>query len=48
MLDYILREIRWYHILGFVLGLVIIMVLVLWLTHREIPFRRLPRNDNGE
>ena len=48
MLNHTLREIRWYHIVGLVLGLVIIMVLVLWLTRKEIPFRRLPRNDNAD
>ncbi len=46
MLDYILRELRWYHILGLILGLVIILILVLWLTRQELPFRRLPRVEN--
>ena len=48
MIDYILREIRWYHVLGLIFGLVVIMVLVLWLTRRNSQPRRLPRSDNGD
>jgi hypothetical protein len=48
MIDYILREIRWYHVLGLILGLVVIMVLVLWITRRNSQPRRLPGSDNGD
>ncbi|MEW5995129.1 MAG: hypothetical protein AB1744_12145 [Candidatus Zixiibacteriota bacterium] len=48
MVDYILRELRWYHIVGLVLGLVIILVLVLWLTRRELPFRNWRKAEIAE
>ncbi len=48
MIAAILREIKWYHILGLVFGLTIIMVLVLWLTNRSPQPRQLPSNDNGD
>ncbi len=48
MIDYILREIRWYHILGLILGLVVILALVLWLARGSCQTRRLPSSDHGD
>lgn len=48
MIASILREIKWYHVLGLVCGLVVILVLVLWLTRRENQPRLLPSSGNGD
>ena len=44
----ILREIKWYHILGLVLGLAMILVLVLFCPGKENQPRVLPGSDNGD
>jgi len=48
VLDRITCGIKWYHVVGLVLGLTAIAVVVLWLTRRDSQPGKLPINDDGD